>query len=191
MTSSLQSLLRTSMTSQPSSSTDTPLSLTEWAQSRINSLYELHSTSESAEEPESTGAGTKFSSIFAPNAVIYHNHSQISVEEFQKEISQAFGAVGSNVEWKECVESPESKENSQAGIVAGFLHVTRTLKFRIRASPAKNNTFICISAKIEEDPTFDADEHGDHRRITQLFHTSVSKAAPVHFHTVKAQEDSS
>ncbi|KAK7448133.1 hypothetical protein VKT23_013892 [Stygiomarasmius scandens] len=153
---------------------ETP-SLTDWAKSNINSLYELHSTSGEGQQAQQSGAGL----VFAPNAQIFHNHKQVTVEEFQKEMSQSFGSVGSSVEWKECVEIPESKETPHTGIVAGFLVVTRTMKFRIRAAPAQNNTFISISAKIEDSNT-EGDEQGDRRRVVQLFHTAVTKAAPVH-----------
>ncbi|THU90352.1 hypothetical protein K435DRAFT_728446 [Dendrothele bispora CBS 962.96] len=157
-------------------SQNTTPSLTDWAKTRIGSLYELHSTSGEEQQAQQTGAGL----VFAPNVQIFHNHKQTSPEDFQKEISQTFGSVGSSVEWKECVEVPG--EDSREGIVAGFLVVTRTLKFRIRAGPAKNNTFVSFSAKIEEDANSEADGQGDRRRIVQLFHTSSSKAAPVHLH---------
>jgi hypothetical protein len=90
--------------------------LSDWAKSKITGLYELHSPSGSSEEQaeqQSNADDTRFRFVFAPDAVIFHNHSKVSAEEFRKEISQTFGAVGSSVEWKECVEIPESKERPQ------------------------------------------------------------------------------
>ncbi|ESK83496.1 hypothetical protein Moror_4881 [Moniliophthora roreri MCA 2997] len=142
-------------------------SLTEWAQSNLNALFE-HSG-----EQEDTFS-SQFNATFSPNASILMNHETISVDEYKKRISQTLVTASSSVEWKDVLEDTE------AGVVAGFLVITRTMKFRIRAAPAKNYTYITISAKIAQE--------GGERRIVNLVHTFTSKAAPIHIQPVQGGE---
>ncbi|KAJ4479224.1 hypothetical protein J3R30DRAFT_3404038 [Lentinula aciculospora] len=167
------------------------LTLTEWAQSQFSSLYEHPGT-----DANSSPLQTKIQSMFSHTAQIYMNHTgPMSVEEFTKHLEQTFSTNKVEVEWKECFEIPDDTnhtENSGAegktGIVTGYFIITRTLKFWIRATPAKNYTHVSLSAKIANvpDASQGSDESvktsggGDTRRIIQLFYTSVSKAAPVH-----------
>ncbi|KAF9269893.1 hypothetical protein L218DRAFT_992573 [Marasmius fiardii PR-910] len=145
-------------------------SLTEWAQSKLNNMFEL--SRQSSEDLQA-----HFNTTFSPNAQILMNHVPISAPEFQKRISESSGGTAKvSVEWKDVME------DSQAGIVAGFLVLTRSMVFRIRAAPAQNHTFLNISAKIEEDSSAQPDEHGDKRRIVHLVYTSVTKPAAVHLH---------
>ncbi|KIK67757.1 hypothetical protein GYMLUDRAFT_36522 [Collybiopsis luxurians FD-317 M1] len=172
-------------------------SLTDWAQSRFTSLYEgsptntdsgpVETETEAESTPNASVLDSQLQSMFTQNAQIFVNHSEpMSVEEFKNHLGQTFGTNKATAEWKECFEVGDRNEETQSqaegttGIVAGYLIVTRTLKFRIRATPAKNHTHISLSAKIVHDPEATSSTDQDKRRITQLFFTSVMKAAPIH-----------
>ncbi|KAF5392954.1 hypothetical protein D9757_001277 [Collybiopsis confluens] len=158
-------------------------SLTSWAMSRFSALYD--SPAEFQAEATTTNTSSFEShirSMFSKDAQIFVNHDgPMNAQDFQKHLGQTFGANKTEVEWKECFETEDAENSTQGepknGIVAGYLIVTRTLKFRIRATPAKNYTHISLSAKIAHD---EQSTEADKRRITQMFFTSVTKAAPVH-----------
>ncbi|KAJ3915182.1 hypothetical protein F5877DRAFT_49031 [Lentinula edodes] len=174
-------------TSAPSSPQQ---SLTEWVQSRFSGLYEHPSPDTS----DTNTTQSRIQSMFTPTAQIYLNHTgPVPLEEFTKNLEQTFGTNKTEVEWKECFEVPDSNKEEkddnhevvegETGIVAGYLIITRTLKFRIRATPAKNYTHVSLSAKVQGSDRSE-EKSGDSRRIVQLFYTSASKAAPVHIQGV-------
>ncbi|KAE9409923.1 hypothetical protein BT96DRAFT_984254 [Gymnopus androsaceus JB14] len=173
-------------------------SLTEWAQSRFTTLFEHPAANKDTESQPSSSSSleSQIQALFSPTAQIYINHNgPVSVEEFNQQVGSTFGTNKTEVEWKDCLEVVDDKskesdggDNSpgadgKTGIFAGYLIVTRTLKFMIRAAPAKNYTYIWLSAKIAYDSEVsESSETGgqiDKRRIVQLFYTSVGKAAPL------------
>ncbi|KAK0444605.1 uncharacterized protein EV420DRAFT_1573820 [Desarmillaria tabescens] len=134
-----------------------PSTLTEWTQSQFSSLFK---PSENQLQEVS---------VFAADAQVMVNHTQVSVEQFKKSLADKFGAgivQDVNIDWKELIHDDES------GIVAGFVDVTRSMKFRIRVGPAQIHTYISVSMKIAQD--------GDQRAVSQMFYTSVDKAAELH-----------
>ncbi|KAJ4496797.1 hypothetical protein C8R41DRAFT_918055 [Lentinula lateritia] len=178
-------------------------SLTKWVQSQFSGLYEHPSpdTSDNAQDTDTNTTRSRIQSMFTPTAQIYLNHTgPVPLEEFTKNLEQTFGTNKTEVEWKECFEVPDNNKEEkddnhevvegETGIVAGYLIITRTLKFRIRATPAKNYTHVSLSAKIAREGTRvqgsdrSEEKSGDSRRIVQLFYTSASKAAPVHIQGV-------
>ncbi|KAJ3932998.1 MAG: hypothetical protein NXY57DRAFT_893072 [Lentinula lateritia] len=162
-------------------------SLTKWVQSQFSGLYEHPSpdTSDNAQDTDTNTTRSRIQSMFTPTAQIYLNHTgPVPLEEFTKNLEQTFGTNKTEVEWKECFEVPdnnkeEKDDNHETGIVAGYLIITRTLKFRIRATPAKNYTHVSVQGSDRSE-----EKSGDSRRIVQLFYTSASKAAPVHIQGV-------
>ncbi|KAJ3995515.1 hypothetical protein F5050DRAFT_1573410 [Lentinula boryana] len=159
--------------------------LAQWAQSKINALYE-HPDTSLPDDNSAPPIASRVQSLFAPNAQIYLNHTgPVLPEEFSKQLEKNLGTSKADVEWKECFEvlddnehDTESETRYQVGIVAGYFIITRTLKFRIRAAPAKNYTHVSFSAKYESIGDRDT------RQIVQLFYTSTSKPAPVHIQGV-------
>ncbi|KAF8919171.1 hypothetical protein CPB85DRAFT_1429803 [Mucidula mucida] len=135
-------------------------SLIDMAKSAISALIESAHTTDSPASP------------FAQNAQIYVNHAgPVSLDAFQATLAHKFGAAaGVQIEWKEIFEDAE------AGVVAGFAVITRSMKFRIRVGPAQMLTSAMISLKLEE-------EDGK-RVISQMFFTSTDKAAPIHLNPV-------
>ncbi|SJK99109.1 uncharacterized protein ARMOST_02395 [Armillaria ostoyae] len=136
-----------------------PSSLTEWAKSQFSNLFK---------EP---GNQLEEVSVFTADAQVLLNHSQVSVEQFKKSLAEKFGAgvvQDVQIDWKELIHDEE------AGFVAGFVDVTRSMKFRIRAGPAQIHTYISLSMKVAQE--------GDQRTVSQMFYTSVDKAAEVHLH---------
>ncbi|KAK0203330.1 hypothetical protein DFS33DRAFT_1330097 [Desarmillaria ectypa] len=134
-----------------------PSSLTEWTKSHFSSLFKP-----SENQLQEVSA-------FTENAEVLVNHTQVSVEQFKKSLAEKFGAgvvQDVQIDWKELIHDEE------AGIVAGFVDVTRSMKFRIRAGPAQIHTYISISMKIAQT--------GDQRAVSQMFYTSVDKAAELH-----------
>ncbi|KAF9077040.1 hypothetical protein BDP27DRAFT_1313017, partial [Rhodocollybia butyracea] len=141
-----------------SNETAAPQSLTEWAQSHFTAFFEHNTTSASndaQDDPtpdQSPSLDSQIQAMFSPNAQIFMNHTgPLSVGDFTKQMGQAFGTNQTSVEWKESFEvddqAQDKTEEGKTGIFAGYLIVTRTLKFRIRAAPAKNYTTISLSAK--------------------------------------------
>ncbi|KAJ3856417.1 hypothetical protein EV368DRAFT_32483 [Lentinula lateritia] len=163
-------------------------SLTEWVQSRFSGLYEhtRRDTSDSAQATDANTTQSRIQSMFTPTAQIYLNHTgPVPLEEFTKHLEQTFATNKTEFEWKECFEVPDSNkeekdDNNEIGIVAGYLIITRTLKFRIRATPAKNYTHVSLVQGSDRNE----EKSVDSRRIVQLFYTSVNKAAPVHIQGV-------
>jgi len=97
--------------------------------------------------------------------------------------------VSASVKWENYMVVPKDGDNpDEAGIVAGFLVVTRSLKFRIRAAPAQLQTILTLNSKIEQDVTAEGDEDGDRRRIVHLFMTLVDKRPPIHFAHPRANQ---
>jgi len=132
-------------------------SLTEWAQSHLTTLYESHpTTSAPATESDLSPA---FDSAFSPEAEIFVNHDAVDRDALKDSIAKKKWAVQRcDVEWKNVIEVPaNTNKPHEAGIVAGFLVVTHSMKFRIRATPAQNQTFISFNAKIAQDPSVGPD----------------------------------
>ncbi|KAK0490124.1 hypothetical protein EDD18DRAFT_550679 [Armillaria luteobubalina] len=125
-----------------------PSSLTEWAKSQFSNLLK---------EP---GNQLEEVSVFTADAQVLVNHSQVSVEQFKKSLAEKFGAgvvQDVQINWKELIHDEE------VGIVAGFVDVTRSMKFRIRAGPAQIHTYISLSMKVSQE--------GDQRdRVSNVLH---------------------
>ncbi|KAJ7592427.1 hypothetical protein C8J56DRAFT_928647 [Mycena floridula] len=156
-----------------------PQSLTEWLQTNLTGRY-----FEKKEEGDQANAAAPV--VFAPNAQIFLNHVSTSIEEYQQHHERNLMTSGATVEWKDVIEVPDSEEEGkahEAGIVAGFLVVTRSMKFKVRATAAKSQTLITLSAKIEQSGE---DSEPDKRRIVQLFHTAAQKAVPIHIQGLRS-----
>ncbi|KAJ3741589.1 hypothetical protein DFH05DRAFT_1578844 [Lentinula detonsa] len=167
--------------------------LAQWAQSKINALYD-HPDTSLPDDNSAPPIASRVQSLFAPTAQIYLNHTgPVPPEEFSKQLEKSFGTSKAEVEWKECFEvlddNEHDAESERVGIVAGYFIITRTLKFRIRAASAKNYTHVSFSAKISNNPDLvqtseKSSGDRDTRQIVQLFYTSMSKPAPVHIQGV-------
>ncbi|KAF8957585.1 hypothetical protein BDZ97DRAFT_1845699 [Flammula alnicola] len=160
--------------------------LTQWLQTRLGSLYE------SVPPVEEADFNALFQSAFSDDASIYVNHEQMSQETFLTRLHSYNAAITrATVEWKEVIEATpkEGEQHSAGGIVAGFFVVTRSMKFRIRVGPAQRLSFNSFSAKIDENPDAQPGPDGTRLRITQLFITSVDKAAPIHLQGIVAPHD--
>ncbi|TFK34124.1 hypothetical protein BDQ12DRAFT_727167 [Crucibulum laeve] len=146
--------------------------LTTWLQAHLSTLYEPPATADDADFQAS------FNSTFSPSAQIIVNHQMSSLDQFKDNLLSSKAAMTrATVHWKEVMQVDSPSEKS--GIVAGFFVVTRTMKFRIRASPAQNNGYNSFSAKIDQDPGAPSAAE-DNWRITQLFLTTENKAAQIH-----------
>ena len=129
-------------TTQPESN-----SLTAWFQARIQQLYDLQDTNFLAE----------LSSLFEDDATIILNHVPVSLKEFSDQFAALrAAAVSEQVEWKDIQEmavtdGDEGETAASAApaeeIVAGCYIVTRSLRFRIRVTPAQSKSHIVFSAK--------------------------------------------
>lgn len=192
-----------------------------WLQASLAALY----------KPNDSDFESNFDRTFAADAEITANHAPIARDAFKEDMrSRGFAATSVDVSYKDVIEAPvadgqQATEVStsrsskwtgsltcvvflspQSGIVAGFVSVTRSLRFRIRAAPAQTTANIIFSAKcvaiittsasaiafltivlcrIGRDSTPPADgSQDDGRRIVQFFQTSVDKAAPIHLQSV-------
>ncbi|KII95398.1 hypothetical protein PLICRDRAFT_170055 [Plicaturopsis crispa FD-325 SS-3] len=148
-------------------------SLQAWAQTHLSALY------------ESSDPNAAFEAAFSPSAQIYLNHEALGRPDLKERVVGRVGAAanGASVKWENIIAVPKEKGDENAGIVAGFLVVTRSLRFRIRAAPAQTQTFITISAKIEQDPSVAPDASGDRRRIVHLFETALDQVPQIHLQT--------
>ncbi|KAJ8591532.1 hypothetical protein M405DRAFT_814210 [Rhizopogon salebrosus TDB-379] len=146
---------------------------TSWTQSRLAALYEAH---------ENEAFASSFDAVFSPSCEVRVNHTPSTVDAFKESISSRRAAgAGVTLAWENVITTGNSPD--EPSVVAGTLIVTRNMKFRIRAAPAQRQTYINFSARVEQDPSVQADEDVDHRRITSFYHTSVDKTPPIHFVT--------
>ncbi|OJA15370.1 hypothetical protein AZE42_12349 [Rhizopogon vesiculosus] len=144
---------------------------TSWTQSRLGALYEVR---------EDEAFASTFDAVFSPSCEVRVDHTPSTVDAFKESISSRRAAgAGITLSWENVIATSDSPDESS--VVAGTLIVTRNMKFRIRAGPAQRQTHINFSARVEQDPSIQADEHDDHRRITSFYHTSVDKTPPIHF----------
>jgi len=151
-------------------------SLIDWATSKFSMLYSPQpSAAENTDIDAEEQLQTDVDSIFAPDAEIHLNHTQVDRGQFKEFVQSR--RVGTTVEAnpEDFIETPVDEGNPDSGsIVAGKLTLVRTHKFRIRVGPAKTTTVISFSAKIKPTPT---------PQIVQLFQTSVDKGFQVNFPT--------
>jgi hypothetical protein len=133
--------------------------LAAWTQARISAIYEAQSD---------TDFQKSFSSAFSSSPEIFINHQNISKDNMKDDIAKRRNAAacGMDVKWENVMVVPKDSAKPdevrwndkgddgrgllmiyQAGIVAGFLVVNRSLKYRIRAAPAQMQTVLNISAK--------------------------------------------
>ncbi|EIW82447.1 hypothetical protein CONPUDRAFT_81921 [Coniophora puteana RWD-64-598 SS2] len=171
----------------------TPVDHATWLQSHLTTLCES--------ESEDSFHGS-FDSVFAPGCQVIVNHTPASIDEFKDQLRTNLGAsVSAKTSWENVItasprspsednqESSQGVTSDQASIVAAFVTITRSMKFRIRAAPAQRQSLVHLSAKIEGNGT----EEADGRRITSLLWTSVERTPPIHFptpHAVAAQTGS-
>ncbi|KAF8635326.1 hypothetical protein AX17_003945 [Amanita inopinata Kibby_2008] len=127
-----------------------------------------------------------FKAMFADEAKIVVNHEQVSVREYWEEVEKRrFAVVGESVEWRDVLERAGTGTGGgdgegEEGIVAGSYVLTRSLKFRVRVTPAQTTSHVVFSAKVRK-------WQGEERRIVEMFVTSVDKPVPVHFQHVPLQ----
>jgi len=132
--------------------------LTTWAQRHISAIYEAQSEDD---------LHHAFEAAFSPSLETFVNHERVSRESIKDDMVQRRGAaISSSVKWENVMAVPKDREKpdevhflckiclrhilmlcGQAGIVAGFLIVTRSLRFRIRVSHAQLLTILTINAK--------------------------------------------
>ncbi|KAF9445550.1 hypothetical protein P691DRAFT_675366 [Macrolepiota fuliginosa MF-IS2] len=150
-------------------------SLADWVKGQFTPLFQKNT--ESADSDVSSTLG----STFKPDARIIYNHQSIDLAKFGDDLNQSgFAVTRTDVEWKEIFATPNESDGSgtQAGIVAGYFVVTRSMKFRIRAAPARTLQHCFFSAKVEEGTQ--TEQGPGNRLISELFITSISKQAPIH-----------
>ncbi|KAF8902406.1 hypothetical protein CPB84DRAFT_1846340 [Gymnopilus junonius] len=174
------------MSTSSSDKIDLTGKISKWFQNRFTSLYEAVTP-----PPEEEYNMTELVySAFGKDAEIFYNHKKVDLTKFQEELEAGnFGVAGSTIEWKELMEMPlketdPDSEPTEVSIVAGVFVVTRAMKYLIRASPAIRLHYNTFSAKVEQDDAAQPDANGNRHRITQLFFTSVHKAAPIHMQTI-------
>ncbi|KAF8176942.1 hypothetical protein BJ912DRAFT_1063756 [Pholiota molesta] len=162
----------------------TPLSL--WLQSRISGLYEAVPPTEEADFK------ALYYTTFDIDASIYMNHEKVSQDTYLARLNSAnFAVTHATVNWKELIDaspsSTEKEEDVKGGIISGFFVIKSSMKFRIRAGPAQRFNFNTFSAKIDHKPEAEPAGDGSRLRITELFITSIQKAAPIHFPGIPPQ----
>jgi hypothetical protein len=132
--------------------------LTTWAHQHISAIYEANSDHDLRKAFENT---------FSPSSEFFVNHQRVSRESMKEDMTKRRAAcVSASVKWENSMVVPKDGDKPdevcsyvtrnqnftlilccQAGIVAGFLVVTRSLKFRIRAAPAQLQTILTVNAK--------------------------------------------
>ncbi|KDQ56211.1 hypothetical protein JAAARDRAFT_36394 [Jaapia argillacea MUCL 33604] len=159
-------------TPPPAVATPSLPDLTTWVKTHLAAVYEA---------TEEDDLRSSFEMVFAPEVEIHLNHELVSRDEMRDKLMQGrFAASSASLEWKNVMCVP--KEDAElTGLVAGYFVIDRTSKFRIRAAPAHRTMTCTFSAKIDDIPSVEADEHGDKRRIVHMFQTSLNEAAPIHF----------
>ncbi|TDL16629.1 hypothetical protein BD410DRAFT_901901 [Rickenella mellea] len=147
--------------------------LTTWAQERLTKLYS---------PSEGDDAAATFEATCSPDINISVNGESTTREKLKQDITGAsIGKVELN--WDNCIAVPKDDQNpNDAGIVAGFVTLTRHLPFRIRAATAQSQSIVCFQAKVESGPA-STDQNGwDNRRIVELHQTVLHKPFNANIH---------
>ncbi|KAF8815049.1 hypothetical protein BYT27DRAFT_7201146 [Phlegmacium glaucopus] len=159
----------------PQPEADSPL--TTWVKVHLGSFYHDESAT-----GEATDFQTAFNSTFSDKVSLRINHQPTSRDDFESEMraSQSALSRSSTIDWKEMLEIPTNSEegaiSGPGGIVAGFFVVTRSMKWKIRASAAQTLSYNSFSARISQE--------GGQTRITELLLTFHVQAAPIHLHGI-------
>ncbi|KAJ6482864.1 hypothetical protein C8R47DRAFT_1132935 [Mycena vitilis] len=144
-------------------------SLTAWTTAQFSTLYAPHHDSHDNAHEDAAKPPPDLDAAFAPDAEIHLNHTRVDRAKFQEWVQthRWAGSMELQCDPEDFIETPVEEGNPDAGtIVAGKATLVRTMKFRIRAAPAKNTTVISFSAKIQKNPK---------RQIVQLFQTAAEK----------------
>ncbi|KJA13096.1 hypothetical protein HYPSUDRAFT_60084 [Hypholoma sublateritium FD-334 SS-4] len=167
------------------SAENTPLAA--WLQARLGALYEVHAA------PDEAAFVAQFDTVFARDAKVMLNHVPSPRTAYLAKLrGEHFAAVRESVEWRELIEvlPADGAPGTTGGVVAGFFIGTRSMKFRIRAGPAQQLSYNSFSARIEEKADVEPSaEDGSRLRITELFITSVHKAAPIHISPIPGRHE--
>ncbi|KAF7432529.1 hypothetical protein PC9H_004470 [Pleurotus ostreatus] len=155
--------------------------LIPWLQDRFSKIYDISLLQNEGGPTGLEDFSAGFDAVFASNIRITINGEEVSRDGLKERIiSSASAATHIQVEWKDLIEVPNQGIDDSdlvTGMVAGQFIITRSLKFRIRAAPAQNQTITIFQARIENDANISS---GDLRRITQLHYTMLSKPVPIH-----------
>ncbi|KAF4575475.1 hypothetical protein EYR40_004786 [Pleurotus pulmonarius] len=173
--------------------------LIPWLQDGFSKIYTISSVQNDGDTTKLEDFGIGFDAVFASNIQITINGEEVSRDGLKEQIiSSSFVATHIQLEWKDLIEVPNQgvddsdlvkiyiaspvrllklRHMQVTGMVAGQFITTRSLKFRIRAAPAQNQTITVFQARIENDASISSD---DARRITHLHYTTLSKPVPVH-----------
>ncbi|KIL63781.1 hypothetical protein M378DRAFT_11871 [Amanita muscaria Koide BX008] len=141
------------------------IALTTWFQGEIDKLYKI---------PQQADFDAEFARLFTSDARIILDHVPVSVDELRSTLAASqFAAVSQEVEWKDIQEKKVNEKDGESNeeIVAGCYIVTRSLKFRIRVTPAQTKSHVVFSAKIRA--------HSGHKKLTEFFITIITKPVPV------------
>ncbi|KAF8990717.1 hypothetical protein BDQ17DRAFT_1371586 [Cyathus striatus] len=150
--------------------------LAPWLLPRLTNLYTTLPT-----EQDDSNFEASFLETFAQSAKVVANHEDTTLDALREHIGAGkFAMARADVDFRDVIEIVKEGGGDKEGLVAGFFVVTRDLKFRIRAGPARRSSFNSFSAKIESDTSIPT-TLGDRRRVTEFFITLVDYAAPVHF----------
>lgn len=120
-------------------------SLITWFQALIQQLYDVS---------QQTNILGVLSGVFGDDASIILNHVPVTLKEFSDQLTaRRAAAVSEVVEWKDIqdltVEEGETAASTAPTeeIIAGCYIVTRSLRFRIRVTPAQSKSHVVFSAK--------------------------------------------
>ncbi|TFY75338.1 hypothetical protein EWM64_g8671 [Hericium alpestre] len=127
-----------------------------------------------------------FNAFVSPNAEIHINEQKLSRDDFRARVRKNEMTQSVHVEFPNAIEVPRKQEEGAAagpeeGLVGMFYKVTRALKIRVRVSPMQNIEEVTLQARIEQDPSVQADEAGDQRRLTFMWATAINFRPPINF----------
>ncbi|KAJ8482336.1 hypothetical protein ONZ45_g14814 [Pleurotus djamor] len=148
-------------------------SLSSWYQEHATQLFRVP---QAGEEDDLVAA---FDATFSSAVQTTLNGEDISREKLFENIKLIrASSIHIDVAFGNIIEAPlKQDEPSTAGLIAGQVVITRSLKIRIRVTPAQNETIAVFQVLIEEDPNVTSE---DRRRVMKLSEVLTHRQLPVH-----------
>ncbi|KAG6336334.1 hypothetical protein ID866_2759 [Astraeus odoratus] len=167
--------------SAPGNRSETAVATTSsWVQSQLTKAFE----SAGSENELASSVHSALDDAFSSNCEVRKDHAPQDLSALKEElVSRKTGCRNASVKWEQVISTNDDKpDEASPAVVAGHFVVTRYLPFLIRASLAQRLTDVHFSARVEHDPSVQANEAGDRRRFTSFYYTLVDKTPPIHFH---------
>jgi len=153
------------------SSTQQQQDLESWVKEKLESLY-LNKVDGDFD--------SYFDSVFAPEVQLTVNDEPVSRDQFKQDVKNfQFAATSGKVDWDHIeVKAKDETKPNEAGTVTGQDTITRSLRFRVRASQMQTQRQSSFEAEVDTVAS-PAGDQSDKRRIVKLSEKREDHRAPI------------